>query len=57
MLPINLIAVIVAAVAAFIIGFLAHGSRGQIVDAFGECHMTGNEKMSDMYGQMFWNLS
>jgi hypothetical protein len=57
MLPINLIAVIVAAVAAFIIGFLAHGPvAGKLWMRLANVHMTGNEKFSDMYGQMFWNL-
>jgi hypothetical protein len=57
MLPINLIAVIVAAVAAFIIGFLMHGPvGGKLWMRLANVQMTGNEKMSDMYGKMFWNF-
>ncbi len=57
MLPINLLAVLVAAVANFVIGFLFHGP------AFGKTWMrlanvtpTGNEKFSDMIPQMIKNL-
>ena len=57
MLPINFVAVLVAAVAMFIIGFLFHGPVfGKLWMKLANVTPTGNEKMSDMYGQMFWNL-
>ena len=57
MLPINLLAVIFAAVATFIIGFLAHGPvAGKLWMKLANIHPTGNEKMSDMYGKMIWNF-
>jgi len=57
MLPINYVAVFVAALAAFIIGFLIHGPiAGKLWMRLANIHPTGNEKMSDMYGKMFWNL-
>jgi uncharacterized membrane protein YagU involved in acid resistance len=58
MLPINYLAVLVAALAAFIIGFLMHGPiAGKLWMRLADIHPTGNEKMSDMYGKMFWNLA
>lgn len=57
MLPINYVAVLVAAVVAFIIGFLMHGPvAGKLWMRLANIHPTGNEKFSDMYGKMFWNL-
>jgi hypothetical protein len=57
MLPINLIAVVVAAVAAFIIGFLFHGPLfGKLWMKLANVHMTGNEKVSDMIPKMAWNF-
>jgi uncharacterized membrane protein YagU involved in acid resistance len=57
MLPINLIAVVVAAVVAFIIGFLMHGPvAGKLWMRLANVHMTGKEKMSDMYGKLIWNF-
>ena len=57
MLPINYLAVLVAAVAAFIIGFLLHGPvAGKLWMRLANVHMTGNEKISDMYGKMLWNF-
>jgi hypothetical protein len=57
MLPISIVAVLVAAVVAFIIGFLMHGPvAGKLWMRLANVVPTGNEKMSDMYGQMFWNL-
>ncbi|MDB5254661.1 MAG: hypothetical protein JWL92_37 [Candidatus Nomurabacteria bacterium] len=48
---------VLAAVAAFIIGFLFHGPLfGKLWIRLANIHPTGNEKMSDMYGQMFWNF-
>ena len=57
MVPLNYVAIIVAAVIAFIIGFLMHGPvAGKLWMRLADIHPTGNEKMSDMYGKMFWNL-
>lgn len=57
MLPIDYLAVFVAAVAAFVIGFLLHGPiAGKLWMRLANVHMTGNEKMSDMYGKMLWNF-
>src|ERR1700688_4447305 len=57
MLPINYVAVLVAAAAAFIIGFLMHGPvAGKLWMRLANIHMTGNEKFSDMYGKLFWNF-
>jgi hypothetical protein len=57
MLPINYLAVLVAAVVAFVLGFLFHGPvSGKLWMKLADIHPTGKEKMSDMYGQMFWNL-
>ena len=55
--PINLMAVLVAAVAAFIIGFLFHGPvLGKTWMKLANIHPTGNEKFSGMIPQMLWNL-
>jgi len=49
--------VLLAAVVAFIIGFLLHGPiGGKMWMKLADIHPTGNEKFSDMYGQMFGNL-
>jgi|SRR3989344_1152385 len=57
MLPINYLAVLVAAVAYFVVGFLFHGPLfGKVWMKLANVTPTGNEKFSDMYGQMFWNL-
>lgn len=57
MLPINLIAVLIAAVAAFIVGFLFHGPLfGKLWMRLANITPTGNEKFSDMVPQMLWNL-
>jgi len=57
MLPINLIAVVVAAVAAFVLGFLFHGPlTGKLWMKLADIHPTGNEKFADMIPQMLWNL-
>src|SRR5438552_917899 len=57
MLPINLIAVAVAAIAAFVLGFLFHGPvLGKLWMKLANIHPTGNEKLSDMVPQMLWNL-
>jgi len=57
MLPINYLAVLVAALANFVIGFLMHGPvLGKTWMKLANVTPTGNEKFSDMYGQMFWNF-
>ncbi len=57
MLAINFLAVIVAAAASFVIGFLLHGPvSGKLWMRLANIQPTGNEKMSDMYGKMFWNF-
>ena len=57
MLSINFLAVIVAALTAFILGFLFHGPiTGKLWMKLANIHPTGNEKLSDMIPQMAWNL-
>ncbi len=57
MLPINLLAVIVAAAVAFVLGFLFHGPlTGKLWMKLADIHPTGNEKFKDMIPQMAWNM-
>ncbi|MBP7831679.1 MAG: DUF1761 domain-containing protein [Candidatus Pacebacteria bacterium] len=57
MIPINHLAVIVAAVAAFIVGFMFHGPLfGKLWMKLANVTPTGKEKFSDMYGQMLTNF-
>ena len=57
MLPINYLAVLVAAVVAFVLGFLFHGPLlGKWWMKLANIHPTGKEKLSDMIPQMLWNL-
>ena len=57
MLPINLFAVVVAAVAAFVLGFLFHGPlTGKLWMKLANIHPTGNEKLSDMIPQLIGNM-
>jgi len=57
MIPVNFLSVLIAAVVAFIIGFLMHGPvGGKMWMKLADIHPTGKEKFSDMYGQMFMNL-
>jgi hypothetical protein len=57
MLPINYWAVLVAAIANFIIGFLFHGPLfGKVWMKLADIHPTGNEKFADMIPQMVKNL-
>ncbi len=49
--------IIVTAIVYFIIGFLIHGPLfGKLWMKLAGVTPTGNEKFSDMYGQMFWNI-
>lgn len=57
MLPINYFAVLVAAFANFVIGFLMHGPvGGKLWMKLAGIHPTGNEKFSDMVPQMIQNF-
>lgn len=57
MLPIDLISVLVAAIAAFIVGFMFHGPLfGKLWMKLADIHPTGKEKFSDMVPQMLKNL-
>jgi hypothetical protein len=57
MMQINLIAVCVAAIASFILGFLFHGPvAGKLWVKLANIHPTGNERFKDMIPQMLWNL-
>ncbi len=57
MIPISLVSILVAALAAFIIGFLMHGPiAGKLWMRLANITPTGNEKFSDMYGQMVMNF-
>ncbi len=57
MLQVNLMAVVLAAVVAFILGFLFHGPvSGKLWMKLANIHPTGNEKFKDMVPQMLWNL-
>ncbi len=57
MAPVHFVAVLVAAVVAFVIGFLAHGPvAGKLWMRLANVHPTGNEKLSDMIPQMLANL-
>jgi hypothetical protein len=57
MLPISLLAVSVASIVAFVLGFLFHGPLlGKVWMKLADVHPTGNEKLSDMVPQMLWNL-
>lgn len=57
MIHINFISVFVAALSAFIIGFLLHGPiLGKLWMRLANIHPTGNEKLKDMIPQMIWNF-
>lgn len=57
MFPVNLLAVLVAAVANFIIGFLCHGPvLGKVWMRLADIHPTGNEKFADMIPELVKNF-
>ncbi len=57
MLTINFVSVLVAAIVAFILGFLFHGPvSGKLWMKLANIHPTGNEKFKDMIPQMVWNF-
>ncbi len=48
---------IIAAVVAFVLGFLFHGPvSGKLWMKLANIHPTGNEKFKDMVPQMLWNF-
>ncbi len=52
----NIFAILVSAAVYFILGFLWHGPLfGKVWMKLANVTPTGNEKLSDMYGQMFSN--
>ncbi|MBP9822122.1 MAG: DUF1761 domain-containing protein [Candidatus Pacebacteria bacterium] len=54
----SILAILVAAAVCFVVGFLIHGPLfGKLWMRLAKITPTGNEKMSDMYGQMFWNYA
>lgn len=54
----NIVAILVAAAAAFIIGFLFHGPLfGKTWMRLANITPTGNEKLADMWGQMLANYA
>lgn len=57
MITINFLAVLLAALAAFILGFLFHGPiSGKLWMKLANIHPTGNEKFADMFPQLIWNF-
>lgn len=57
MITINFLAVLLAALAAFILGFLFHGPiSGKLWMKLANIHPTGNEKFADMVPQLIWNF-
>lgn len=56
-MPFSLLSVFIAAVAAFVLGFLFHGPLcGQLWMKLANIHPTGKEKFSDMIPQMAANF-
>jgi hypothetical protein len=57
MYSISLLSVLVAAIAAFVVGFLFHGPLfGKLWMRLANIKPTGKEKFADMLPQMGWNL-
>ena len=57
MLPINLIAVLVSAIVAFVLGFLFHGPiAGKLWMKLAKIQPTRNERFKDMIPQLLWNF-
>lgn len=57
MIPINFVSVVVAALVAFIIGFMFHGPLfGKLWMKLANIHPTGKEKFSDMIPHMLKNM-
>ncbi|MBP6884156.1 MAG: DUF1761 domain-containing protein [Candidatus Pacebacteria bacterium] len=56
-MTLNFVAILVAAAANFMIGFMFHGPLfGKLWMRLANIVPTGNEKFSDMYGKMFMNF-
>ncbi len=56
MLPVNYAAILVAALANFVVGFMFHGPLfGKLWMRLANIHPTGNEKFKDMIPQMIKN--
>jgi hypothetical protein len=56
-MEINFVAVFVAALVMFVVGFLMHGPvAGKLWMRLANITPAGNEKLSDMIPQMLWNL-
>ncbi|MBA3732989.1 DUF1761 domain-containing protein [Patescibacteria group bacterium] len=57
MFSINLMLVVIAAIVAFVLGFLFHGPvSGKLWMKLANIHPTGNEKLKDMVPQLLWNF-
>ena len=57
MMHVNYLAVLIAAISNFVIGFLMHGPiMGKLWMKLANVHPTGNEKLSDMWPQMLKNF-
>ena len=57
MTSINIFAVLVSAIVAFVLGFMFHGPLlGKLWMKLANIHPTGNEKLSDMVPQMVGNI-
>lgn len=57
MLPVNYLAIILAAFACFTIGFLIHGPiAGKLWMRLADIKLTGKEKFSDMIPQLIYNF-
>ncbi len=56
-MPLNYLAIFIAALTAFILGFLFHGPiLGKLWMKLADIHPTGNEKFSDMIPKLIWNF-
>lgn len=56
-MPLNYIAILIAAITAFVLGFMFHGPLlGKLWMKLADIHPTGNEKLRDMLPQLGWNF-
>ncbi len=57
MITINIFAVLISALSAFVLGFLFHAPLlGKLWMKLADIHPTGNEKFSEMIPQLIWNF-
>jgi len=57
LIDVNFLAVLIAAISNFVIGFLMHGPiLGKLWMKLANVHPTGNEKLADMWPQMLKNF-